>query len=313
MKEISVIIPSRDKFGIAPRYLNTVSKSDLDRCEWVVVDTGLSERVRDELKVFGVKFVDYFETYDKFRWTSACNLGARNSSGRILVFCNDDMLFKSDGWVDCLLEDFEDENVGIVAPLMFGSHLLMQYPGTIQNRLVFGSEALGNVETGNRKTAFVGIAPSGAFMVYRRETFEWYDENLDTSDEYDMSVRCLLSNLRILMDSRIVLEHIFGFTARDVADWKEKLKRSNDIFSEKWGVDIRNFKSCYRFFEKLSNRSGTFLSSVMGTELYYFGDAKNIVCSELNDRNFLSLSSVKLECLDCMKCDKPILFHPLKV
>ncbi len=64
-----------------------------------------------------------------FNFSRQCNLGARNAVAPHLLFMNDDVVPATSGWLDRLLEPFDNPTVGMSGPLLLYPDETVQHAG----------------------------------------------------------------------------------------------------------------------------------------------------------------------------------------
>jgi len=93
----------------------------------VVADSHTPAEVTDSLTISPKVRLEKFN--EPFNFSKKCNLGARCSSGEIILFLNDDMLSLSTGWVTKLQHQFSDPSVGGVGGLLLTPDGFVQCAG----------------------------------------------------------------------------------------------------------------------------------------------------------------------------------------
>ena len=129
---VSIIIPTKDQYDYIDRCLRSIIKrTTYANYEVVVTDTGSSDnRVWDLYESYkkewpNIKIVKWNEK--PFNFASACNFGAKESSGDYLLFLNNDTEVLTDTWLEDMLGYAAQDQIGAV-----GCHLL--YPdGKLQH------------------------------------------------------------------------------------------------------------------------------------------------------------------------------------
>lgn len=321
---VSLVIVSCDKIGIILRYLNSID--EIRELELIVVDTGLDSKIKYEIESkFNAKIVKY--PYDEFKWTKACNFGFQYTTKDFVTFSNDDLLFVESKKPFHILSEAlrKQEKSGVVSPIIDNTILLSQMRGSIQNRLIFGSQALpfSNISTNKKNIARVGISPIGAFMMFKKEIFEkigLYDERYFLCDEFDISVRLNVKGYQNLLCNDVFLHHVSAFT---IKNWNEESNEnyefSKNLFLRIWGFDTSKIIQCLKFVKgNYPDKNGLYLSSKLGTELLYFkkpGDGVCICseyCKDCDDNLCWLITKLnRTKCSECLGCDKPITFFPM--
>ncbi len=116
----------------------------------------------------------------EFNWSKLNNIGAKEAIGDFLLFLNDDLYSPdfSDEWIKPLLETFTvNRRVNIAAPALLNPDRTIQSAGcyrTSEGCTVAHSKIMPTMEN----HAYFVEAVVGAAMMFRRETFQPFDENL---------------------------------------------------------------------------------------------------------------------------------------
>jgi len=128
---VSIIIPNRDHAALIRHCLRgLLLQTDYDDFEVIVVDTGSTDPATWAVyKQFHedarFRFVIYYEK--PFNFSRVCNVGAAQSTGRYLLFLNNDTQIIESLWLHKMVQWFAWPRVGVV-----GARLL--YPdGTLQH------------------------------------------------------------------------------------------------------------------------------------------------------------------------------------
>ncbi|MBN1260764.1 MAG: glycosyltransferase family 2 protein [Anaerolineae bacterium] len=188
----SIIIVAYNGLDYIERCLDSVLKTLSDRDELIVVDNASTDGTPDAIvQICPAAGVVCNPTNVGF--AAACNQGAQEAKGEILVFLNQDT-YVSPGWLSTLIEGLHENGGG---GLTTSKILQMQHPDRIHlcgqdvhyTGLVFGR---GFQETAGRRTAAEAVdAVAGAsFAITRQlwealggfdETFFMYYEETDLS------------------------------------------------------------------------------------------------------------------------------------
>lgn len=216
----SIIIPFRDE----PQFLRTCIDS-IDRTvgrirpEFLLVDNGsvqaetmtLLDRLQDRSDV------RLLRDGSPFNWAALNNGAAAAADGDVLVFLNNDIEARSEGWLDALCGLVECPSVGAAGVrLLYPDHRL-QHCGVV---LGLGGAAghlfvgLPETEPGYLDMAVTArecAAVTGACLATRRATFEnhgGFDESLGVDlNDVDYCLRVQQSGLRVIYEPSAELIH----------------------------------------------------------------------------------------------------------
>ena len=217
---VSIVIPFRDE----PRFLRTcvdsISSTTLhDRVELVLIDNGSTDLETQTLMERLETRSDVRLLHDPrpYNWACLSNDGARAASGELLIFLNNDIEARTEGWLAALRAQALRPDVAAV-----GARLL--YPdGRLQHcGIVVGL-------TGAAGHPLVGLAPersgylhmarvtrecsavTGACLAVRREVFEeldGFDEDLGVDlNDVDFCLRAWDAGYRTIYEPAAELVH----------------------------------------------------------------------------------------------------------
>lgn len=134
VRKVSVIIPSKDQPALLERCLSSLfSITDYPDYQVIVVDTGsvepetfaLYDRYLDKPRL---KRVDYS---GEFNFSRACNVGAQQSDGELLLFLNNDTEILHEDWLRLMVQWFEVPEVGIVGAKLLYPDGKIQHAGVV--------------------------------------------------------------------------------------------------------------------------------------------------------------------------------------
>ncbi len=243
--EVSIVIPVFDGFALTCTCLDSILEHGSARSfEVVVSDDGSRDETRSlESQVSGVRVV---RSPGNRGFVEACNRGAAEARGRHLVFLNNDT-FVTPGWLESLLEPFEDPGVGLVgAKLVYPDGRLQEAGG-----IVFSDGSAWNHGRGDDpwrpKYGFRSDADycSGACLAIRSDLFEQLG-GFDTRfapmyyEDVDLAFAVRAAGRRVVYQPEAVIVHAEGGSAgtdtgrgakrhqvgnreRLVAKWREAL------------------------------------------------------------------------------------------
>lgn len=233
----SIVIPVYDEVFLTRVCLTSLSHADLGSAEIVVVDNGSSDSTPEFVEDWaqGGPRRKYVRSTENLGFARGCNLGARESSGKFLVFLNNDTFVLPD-WLPRLLEPFSDPSVWIT-----GSRLL--YPnGRVQHAgVVFIDDGPGHVFAGLPGDSPLVLqrreyqAVTAASLAIRREAFDLvggFDTRYRNSyEDSDLCLKVRAAGGRIIYQPDSVAYH-----------WESMSKgrlsandlRNRELFLERW-------------------------------------------------------------------------------
>lgn len=133
---VSIIIPSKDHPGILRQGLqaiyDTLGKAGV---EILVVDNGSSENNRRSIEAFlkeaPVPAAYLYEPME-FHFSRMCNLGAQHAKGEFLLFLNDDVEMRCEGWLERMVEKASRPYAGAVGmKLYYPDSVRIQHDGIV--------------------------------------------------------------------------------------------------------------------------------------------------------------------------------------
>jgi|Deesub1362A_J573_1020465.scaffolds.fasta_scaffold07687_2 glycosyltransferase involved in cell wall biosynthesis len=202
-RQISVIIPNRNRADTIGMCIESVLQSDYDNFEIVVVDDGSEDRSVEIIKRYPCKLITFKNHYGTSR---ARNEGAKNSTGEILFFTDSDCLLERDT-LKRVNESFERHGSECI---ISGTYTLLPYDKDFFS--AFQSITIHYAET---KKDSPDYAPAHA-MVISAEVFkksEGFPENfLPIIEDVEFSHRMRRRGYRIVLDASIQVKHIFNFS-----------------------------------------------------------------------------------------------------
>ena len=240
-ERVSIIIPTRDNHRELDKCLESIfAKSKYKDFEIVLIDNNsrrpetaevIEKWKRQKSEIFHV-----FSYEGAFNYSLVNNFGVENSSGRYLLFLNDDTEIISVDWIEAMVEYAQQTSIGAVGALLLYPNGRVQHAGVV---LGIGS-CTGHVfryfgehdrsyccrlQTVNNYSAV-----TGACMMCRRDTFEragGFDENLEVSfGDVDICLKFLALGYRNVYLPHVKLYHHESLS-RGRDDIEEKLRRTD--------------------------------------------------------------------------------------
>ncbi|MFN8527407.1 MAG: glycosyltransferase [Anaerolineae bacterium] len=181
VRKVSIIIPSRDNAEVLRACLSSLfERTTYADFEVVVVDTGSTDPVTTQLYERysarpNFKRVDYLAD---FNFGKACNLGARHSSGELLLFLNNDTEVMHADWLERMAQWYEVEGVGVVGPKLLYPDGRIQHAGVTlgwngtAGHLFIGGDEHNFTLFGSDDWYRDMLAVSGACCMISRKVFE---------------------------------------------------------------------------------------------------------------------------------------------
>lgn len=231
--KISVVIPSKDHPEILRVCLQSlINAGKNENYEIIVVDNGSSRDSREKYEKLKNKFgFNYIFEPMEFNFSHMCNLGAEAATGKYLLFLNDDIEAKEDGWMSKMCSHAAKEHVGAVgAKLYYPDSKSIQHAGITNLRLgpVHKMQFLEDVRPyydGRNQYDMDVIAVTAACLMVRKDVFEkcgGFSEDLAVAfNDVELCFRLYEKGYYNVQCNGAILYH------------HESLSRGNDESSEK--------------------------------------------------------------------------------
>ncbi len=178
---VSIIVPFRDEPGVtASCYRSLVHSPGYDNFEILLVDNG------SELPETGVLMTELAEdrrvrvVHDPrpFDWVAINNAAASQARGDVLLFMNNDIEARSEGWLEAMLGHAGRDEVGAVGALLRYPDLTVQHAGIVVGMSWGAAHVLQGLPFGQPGYMLMTdltrncTAVTGACLMTRRSCFE---------------------------------------------------------------------------------------------------------------------------------------------
>ncbi len=243
-EKISIIIPTRDKRKMLKKCLESIAKkTSYTNYEIVIVDNDSADpATREYLRQLPHKVVQFT---GPFNFSRVNNFAAEHTTGKYLVFLNNDTEVISGEWLSAMLEFAQQPEIGIVGARLLYPNNTIQHAGVV---LGLGGVA-GHALTGFAANAAQHFGLSGsicnwsavtaACMMMRREVFDLvggFDENLSVSfNDVDLCLRVREKGFRIVYTPYAELYHHESASRGYAVDPKDI-----EFMLVRWGDTLRN-------------------------------------------------------------------------
>lgn len=181
---VSVIIPSKDNPKILSVCLNSLHLENRPNVEVVIVDNGSSAENKEliegmiaDLETRSKAKISYLYHPMEFNFSIMCNMGVEHSTGKYLLFLNDDMEMCDNDWLEVMKRKASKPYVGAVGlKLYYPQSRRMQHCGIV-NMVVGPMHKLQFLEDdkvyyfGRNKYNYNCIAVTGACLMLERQKF----------------------------------------------------------------------------------------------------------------------------------------------
>lgn len=178
---VSVVIPTKDNFAVFARCVDSIRacRSALPR-EIIAIDNGSSADVREKMDAFCLeRGVRYIYRPMTFNFARMCNAAAREATGNILLFLNDDTEVVVDDWLERLAGHAVQPHTGAVgAKLLYPGGTKIQHVGVVSLRYGQPSHCIAGEDDetchyfGVNRLEYNFLAVTGACLMIEREKFD---------------------------------------------------------------------------------------------------------------------------------------------
>lgn len=224
---ISIVIPSRDLAHLLEKCLASIfTLTTYQHYEVIVVDSGsvdpqtyhLYDRYAQESRFRVVEYTG------EFNFSRACNLGAVQARGSLLLFLNNDTEVLSPDWLQLLAQWFERPTTGVVGAKLIYPNQKIQHAGVIIGLSGLADNLFGSCEE-NTPTIHGRddwyrdfLAVTGACMMTSRRVFEavaGFDEEFQlVFSDVEFCVKVHSSGYRVIYTPQVRLIHHESATHR---------------------------------------------------------------------------------------------------
>lgn len=239
---VSVIIPSKDHPDILSTCIRSlVGKTSYQNLEILVVDNGSREKNRQKILELqqqmqrkGMLSFHYIYQPMTFNFSAMCNLGAREASGKYLLFLNDDIEIVCPDWLSQMVARGAKDYVGAVgAKLLYPDSDMIQHAGVTNihlgpaHKLQFSSDRETYYHGINRCAVNVS-AVTGACLLVRKAVFEeigGFEERLQVAfNDVEFCFHLLRAGYKNVCCNQTYLYHHESLS-RGTDDGEEKVAR----------------------------------------------------------------------------------------
>jgi GT2 family glycosyltransferase len=215
---VSVVIVNYNGRDVLRQCLSTLLDTDYPNCEIVVVDNASTDGSLDDFEAsFGSNpRIQLVENRENVGHAEGCNIGARMTSGKYLVFLDSDIAFEDATWLRELVNVMEnDDSVGLAQ-----AKIVLAENKNCLDYVCVAVDALGTWEAnyGSKeeclKEKFEILAASSGCCIVRRDVFNQvggFDADYFIyDDDTDLSLRARILGYRVMFVPSAVVIHRGG-------------------------------------------------------------------------------------------------------
>jgi GT2 family glycosyltransferase len=218
------------------------------------------KKIQEVCRQFGAHILEY---RGPFNFSLMNNLAAARVSDRYLILLNDDVVVRSDGWLDGLCAPFLRASVGIVGAKLHYGDGTIEHAGVVTG-LGDGAGHAGRFQLESSFWPWLGLtrdvsAVTGACLAIRRSLFEELG-GLDTRyhnnyNDVDCCLRARAAGFSVVLSTDSVIFHDGGRTRQARTSFRERI-----CFRTEWGSVLED--TDYFYSPNLSRRLETIDLSV---------------------------------------------------
>lgn len=217
----SIIIPTRDGLDLLQACVESLyAKTNYPAFEVIIVDNGSSKPetltwLREMSRRANFRVI---EADLPFNWSALNNLAAREASGEVLVFLNNDTEVIDGEWLQRLAENALRPEVGVCGPLLLYGDRTIQHAGVVIGMGGWADHVFKGEAPVHSQNLFVSpvlqrevLAVTGACMVVARDTFDalgGFDETfIVCGSDVELCLRARSRGLATVYVARSVMIH----------------------------------------------------------------------------------------------------------
>ncbi len=223
---VSIIIPTKDNLDLLKRCLESIHDTpDNTKYEIILVDDqSIAPGTLDYFSNIRKQFdnIRIITSEQPFNYSRACNIGARESKGKYLLFLNNDVEVKTANWLTGLVTFASLEGVGVVGAKLIYPNGKIQHAGIVlgleghASHLFMGSTGKSHTPIGSMEWYRDFSAVTGACMLVRRDVYlevNGFDEAFElVFGDVDLCLRIRNKGYRVVYNPDVVLIHHEGKT-----------------------------------------------------------------------------------------------------
>ena len=240
----TIIIPCFNAWDYAKACVDSLLPTLRDTDELVLVNDGSTERSPHLMLVSAMTPRYTYVKHGANRgFAVACNSGAALADSGILIFLNSDTIL-FDGWLDDILEAFDDPDVGAVGPMsnwVSGRQQVSVNAWRVPNDdgLAYGADAYMTAHEGEyeRTERLVGFCLAVRASAFRE--VGGFDEGYEVGgcEDDDLCQKLLAAGYKLLIaHGSFVYHHGHATFDANGIDYAEREQINQVRFMQKWGM-----------------------------------------------------------------------------
>ena len=248
--KVSIIIPNKDHVNDLKKCLNSIFKSYYNNYEIIIVENNSEKKSTFKFYESIKKTYENIKIMElnqqSFNYSELNNFGAKNSTGDILLFLNNDVEIISKDFLETLIGDVSRKDVGIVGAKLLYKDNTIQHAGIVLN--FTGIAGHVNAHLKCYDVGYMGRtmiqqnfnAVTGALMIIKKSTFEEIG-GFDTSfpvayNDIDICLKVRDRGLLVMYEPYVEAYHYESKTRgyEDTDEKKKRLLEDTNRLKNKW-------------------------------------------------------------------------------
>jgi GT2 family glycosyltransferase len=244
---VSIVIVNFNGKEFLRQCLLTLLDTDYPNFEVIVVDNASTDgSIKENEDVLGLDSrIKIIENSINLGHAEGCNIGARLTTGRYIVFLDSDIEFSSKNWLSELIDSIEnDETIGVAQ-----AKILLAEDKSCSDYVCVAVDALGTwaANYGSKeklfKEKFEIFAASSGCCIIRRDVFDqaggFDPDYFIYDDDTDLSLRLRLMGYRVIFVSSSVVIHRGG-VLRGVSGMMVYHSSKNRLYTVLKNYELKN-------------------------------------------------------------------------
>ena len=241
---ISVVIPTRNGARTLAACLESLRASSFPPAEIIVVDDASSDDSGEIARRFDCRVVRVDENIGAAR---AKNRGAREATGDILFFTDDDVIITRDA-LQHLIENFADARVAGVVGLLDSKIPFDDFASNFKN--LWMRFTYERVPRERIALFYTSVAAMRRDVFLRLGSFDENYRGASIAEDTEFGQRAWAAGHNLVLDPRVVVTHCKHYTPREVLQTDFLRARALMLMRlRKWGHAKRFYTSVPRFYQ----------------------------------------------------------------
>jgi glycosyltransferase involved in cell wall biosynthesis/GT2 family glycosyltransferase len=232
---LSVVVLAWDNLELTQACVESVRQHTDVSYELIIVDNGS----RPDAAAYARQAADIAVlNTTNLGFAAGMNRGLDRASGEFVAFCNNDIVLPA-GWASNLVESARRHpEAGIVVPALDAA----SNPATVRSRPGDMVQAL---------RPFSSPPPAVVYLMrttIARAVRGWNEDyRIASGEDTDLAFTIWTNDLGVVLDERVLVEHVGGASARLLGDWRDLWDRNRTQFLERWqdpSTEVVRLESC---------------------------------------------------------------------